>query len=165
MAWRSWSVTTHFNYFYFNLLDNSVGGSWTLAKHTKLCMVWQPNIRNMLWAFGRGASPPEPPPGALPLDPAVPLPPNPGNTTGRFSCFCRSWLTERQTDRRTDGQTGVAYIETTLRQETCSNASWEAKRACVRASLSWHVRAGAAATTFSNQQLEAISRHMTDCGA
>ena len=26
--------------------------SCTLAKYTKLCMIWQPNIRNMLWAFG-----------------------------------------------------------------------------------------------------------------
>jgi len=25
-------------------------GSCTLAEYTKLCMVWQPNIRNMLWA-------------------------------------------------------------------------------------------------------------------
>ena len=87
MAWRSWSVTTHFNYFYFNLLDNSVGGSCTLAKHTKLCMVWQPNIRNMLWAFGRGASPRTPTRGSVPGT-------RWGTSTPQTSCAptSKSWL-------------------------------------------------------------------------
>jgi len=60
-------ITCHaFNYVFqilaFQLIDNSANkhaeqprffscftsGSCTSAKYTKLCMVWQPNIRNML---------------------------------------------------------------------------------------------------------------------
>ena len=70
-----------FNYVFqilvFQLLDNSANkhaeqprffscftsGSCSLAKYTKLCMVWQQNIRNMLWAFH--------------------LPPNPGYVTAK----------------------------------------------------------------------------------
>jgi len=68
-----------FNYAFqilvFQLLDNSANkhaeeprffscctsGSCSLAKFTKLCLVWQPNIRNTLRVFGRGALSPEPP--------------------------------------------------------------------------------------------------------
>ena len=32
-------------------------GSCTLAEYTKLCMVWQTNIRNMLWAGGDYSAP------------------------------------------------------------------------------------------------------------
>jgi len=71
------------NWFFYHVLP-------VRQKYTKLCMVWQPNIRNMLWAFEGGFTP-KPLPRALPLDPAGGLPspyplcplsrPNPGCAT------------------------------------------------------------------------------------
>jgi len=106
-------ITRHvFNYVFqilvFQLLDNSANkhaeqprffscftsGPCTLAKYKKLCMVWQRNIRNMLWAFWGLCPPPKLSTMALPLDPAgrlpspyhlCPLPPNPGYATDRTS--------------------------------------------------------------------------------
>jgi len=69
-------ITCHvFNYVFqilaFQLLDNSANkhaeqhrvfsccssGSFTLPKYTKLCMVWQTTIRNMLWAHNIPCAP------------------------------------------------------------------------------------------------------------
>ena len=87
----------------FPLLDNSahkhaeqprffscfISGSYTLAKYTKLCMVWQPNIYNMLWLsfWGEGWNP-EPPPGALPYTRA-PVPPTSKSWLGHCRKECR----------------------------------------------------------------------------
>ena len=46
-------------------------GSCSLAKHTKLCTVWQPNIRNMLRAFC-GLRPSNPQPGICPQTSCAP---------------------------------------------------------------------------------------------
>jgi len=61
--------------------------SCSLAKYTALCMVWQPNIRNMLRAFGGGASPRG---GTWRLPVPLLLPTNPGYATAR-SCCCRCY--------------------------------------------------------------------------
>lgn len=63
--------------------------SCSLAKYTKMCMVWQPYMRNMLWPFREGElCPPNLPPGTplevfRPADPMCPPPPNPGSHSGR----------------------------------------------------------------------------------
>ena len=75
--------------------------SWLrhLAKYTKLCMVWQPNILNNCYELSGGYAPPNHPPGALPLDPAgglpfprpsVPPPPNLGYATAShyYGTYC-----------------------------------------------------------------------------
>ena len=58
--------------------------SCSLAKYTKLCTVWQPNICNMLWAFG-GASFPEPHQGLCLWTPLGELPSPKPHTS-------KSWL-------------------------------------------------------------------------
>ena len=94
----------------FQLLDNSANkhteqpkffscftsGLCSLAKYTKLCMVWQPNTCNMLWAFGGGrGSPAEPPTrGSAPGPhwgtsvPQNPLHPSAGNATAIVQVTC-----------------------------------------------------------------------------
>ena len=78
-------------------------GSCTLAKYTKLCMVWQPNIHNMLCPWRT-------PPGGLPFPDkiapyfqilATPLADSPGSCATQPACYSLGW--NRQTDGETDG--------------------------------------------------------------
>jgi len=70
----------HFNYLTIPQINMQNNGSSSLAKYTKLCMVWQLNIRNrpMLWDFGFAHGPHW---GTVVRRPHVPLPPNPGYAT------------------------------------------------------------------------------------
>jgi len=68
----------HFNYLTIPQINMQNNGSSSLAKYTKLCMVWQLNIRNMLWDFGFAHGPHW---GTSVRRPHVPLAPNPGYAT------------------------------------------------------------------------------------